>query len=396
MISIGGWAVGSLPFHMMASDQNKILHFTRSVGGFLNKYGFDGVDINWCYPGSLGSPYTDRLKYIELMSALYINFWANEAMGNEKRILSATVPAGRWIIDRGFDIEALRNWVDFINIMAYDYHGSWEYSPTGIHNALNPRTKDPAQEFNAKWTVEYYIKNGFDPVNINLGIPLYGRTFHLANDFQFGVGAPSTGAGPKFGPYSRASGMLGFNEICPMLLEETGYTLIWHEEHQVPYFYNRQTGEWVSFECPISSARKALYVEERGLGGLMFFSIDSGDFDGSFCNFGIQPIVVSTIIISYYNKSMAFIEHLYNFTRHSSYDETDDLRPPCDFSDHGFTCSPDPNGIYPHPCPYQCDKWIHCSHNIPYIKDCPLGQYFINETRRCDWPWLTQCPRSFT
>ena len=38
-----------------------------------------------------------------------------------------------------------------------------------------------------------------------------------------------------------------------------------------------------------------------------------------------------------------------------------------------ITC-PAPQGLFPHP--QDCKKWVHCDHNIPYVKDCPADLYF--------------------
>lgn len=48
-------------------------------------------------------------------------------------ILTAAVGAAPSTINRAYDIPEISKYLDFIHIMAYDYHGSWD-SITG-HNA---------------------------------------------------------------------------------------------------------------------------------------------------------------------------------------------------------------------------------------------------------------------
>lgn len=51
-ISVGGWDAGSLYFSAMAKDASKRKSFIKSTLIFLERYGFDGIDIDWEYPGA--------------------------------------------------------------------------------------------------------------------------------------------------------------------------------------------------------------------------------------------------------------------------------------------------------------------------------------------------------
>ncbi|KAG0700417.1 Peritrophin-1 [Chionoecetes opilio] len=47
------------------------------------------------------------------------------------------------------------------------------------------------------------------------------------------------------------------------------------------------------------------------------------------------------------------------------------------------TC-PTPVGLFPHP--WECTEWVHCDHNIPYVKDCPAGLHFnaqLKDAKEC-------------
>lgn len=44
---------------------------------------------------------------------------------HEKLILSAAVAAGKDRVDKGYEVPQLAADLDFINLMTFDYHGSW-------------------------------------------------------------------------------------------------------------------------------------------------------------------------------------------------------------------------------------------------------------------------------
>ena len=50
-VAIGGWTEGSTKYSAMAKDSAERQKFVDSVVQFLQKYNFDGLDLDWEYPG---------------------------------------------------------------------------------------------------------------------------------------------------------------------------------------------------------------------------------------------------------------------------------------------------------------------------------------------------------
>ena len=68
MIAIGGWNNGGQPFSQMASSAGTRKIFIDSVLEFINQYNFDGLDLDWEYPGQRGgNPNTDKQNFNNLI-----------------------------------------------------------------------------------------------------------------------------------------------------------------------------------------------------------------------------------------------------------------------------------------------------------------------------------------
>lgn len=98
--------------------------------------------------------------------------------------------------------------------MTYDLHGAWD--PMTGHNAALKRydaeNLSAEASLNVENAVDYWLSEGAPKEKIVMGIPLYGRTFQLANSAQNSVGALSTGPGIA-GQYTSENGMIGYNEV---------------------------------------------------------------------------------------------------------------------------------------------------------------------------------------
>ena len=209
MIALGGWYEGSEKYSDMAKDPKLRENFVQSVLKFLKEHDFDGLDMDWEYPGSrLGDPATDKEDFIALLREL------KEAFEEEGYVLTAAVSPGKKTIDTAYIVPELNKLLDWINVMAYDYHGGWE-DQLG-HNAPLYRRPDETDElskwFNVNYTINYWLELGAEKKKIVMGMPFYGRAWTLESTSEVKLHDDAKGMSPA-GFISGEEGVLGYIEV---------------------------------------------------------------------------------------------------------------------------------------------------------------------------------------
>jgi chitinase len=68
MVSLGGWNDGSAKFSKLSADPELRTRFKHNAIDFLRKYSFDGLDLDWLFPGFReGSRVEDKENYALLI-----------------------------------------------------------------------------------------------------------------------------------------------------------------------------------------------------------------------------------------------------------------------------------------------------------------------------------------
>lgn len=270
IIAIGGWNEGTMKYSNMARDPARRKIFVQSCLEFLLKYDFDGMDFDWEYPGSReGSRPEDKANFVQTLKEL------KEAFEPYGFLLTAAVSAGKHTIDLAYDIPAVSRYLDIINLMAYDYHGTWERF-TGHNAPLYPRPEESIEQrqLNVNFSVNYWLNGGAPADKLVLGMPLYGRCFTLANPLVSGLEAPAHYAGRGW-KHTQADGMIGYNEVCEFLRHQQWNT-VWNSHIQAPYAV--KGNQWCGYDDMESIAIKAKFLKDLGLSGGMVWSLETDDY----------------------------------------------------------------------------------------------------------------------
>ncbi len=77
---------------------------------------------------------------------------------------------------------------------------------------LYKRPGETTDSLNVDLGVKHWLKKGLSAGKLNLGIPMYGRTWMLSSD-SIKPNSPASGPGPV-GPFTAEAGSLAYYEIC--------------------------------------------------------------------------------------------------------------------------------------------------------------------------------------
>ncbi|CAG2111636.1 unnamed protein product [Medioppia subpectinata] len=269
LLAVGGWSFGTERFKVMSSNRYNRQVFIFSAMDYLRQRNFDGLDLDWEFPKG-----SEDKKNFELREAF-------EAEAKEKKmprlLLTAAVSAGVDTVKGGYDVPAVGAYVDFLNVMSYDFHGKWE--PKTGHNAplfsLSSET-EWRKQLSVEFGVKLWEKMGAPKEKIVVGLATYGRSFTLTNPSDNGMNAATSGGG-KAGEFSREAGFLAFYEICEMM--KNGATYIWDDEQKVPYLVDGD--QWVGFDDERSIKAKVKWLLDNDYAGAMVWTVDMDDFSGN-------------------------------------------------------------------------------------------------------------------
>jgi chitinase len=222
VMSIGGWTLSKYFSDVAASAATRqafvsscidlIIRGNLPTGGWPESAGgagaaaglFDGIDIDWEYPGidpgngadhSPADKHNATLLFRELRNQLD----AYGAVTGKHYLLTADLPAGNVNSLGSWELAAVGQTVDWINLLTFDFHGSWD-SWTDFNSPFSLDPKEPPvgggaiqSAWNTKGTVDLYLANGVPADKLVLGVPFFGKRY---------VGVPAGGSSGLYQPFA--------------------------------------------------------------------------------------------------------------------------------------------------------------------------------------------------
>ncbi|KAF7378493.1 hypothetical protein MSAN_00276700 [Mycena sanguinolenta] len=249
-LSIGGWTFNDPPtqsiFSNMVASEANTNAFLSSALSIMEQYAFDGLDIDWEYPGASdrGGVPADTENYVKFMATVKAAFKAKKLRANF--------------------------------VMTYDLHGVWDGTDVGqTLDTLFWLTQTAMTEIEAAF--DLYWRVNVDPSQVVMGFAFYGRSYTLSTSDCSDPGCPWSSGAPA-GPCSNNVGSLMWAEINAIVGPDLQAVIQTDEVAAVNYaVFGTDLNLWVSYDDVITFGLKMTYANDHCIGGSMIWSVDQDD-----------------------------------------------------------------------------------------------------------------------
>ncbi len=273
--ALGGWTLSD-EFSLAVDSEADRDAFTDNIIDIFKQYDFfNTIDFDWEYPGGGGDSgnavsVQDGVNFALTLELLKDKLdMLEQATGEEYEVSIAT--AGGYDKLSNLNLSGIDPFVDFYNVMTYDFHGGWE-SVTGHQAAM---IDDPAG-YDIATAINQFQINDVDLSKVVLGVPTYTRAWgNVDVGDAFGLG---NSGDARQAPGSYEAGNYDQKDLITGV-SDGSFALIWDDNSKAAYVYNEDSRIWSSIETPATVAGKTAFIDDMGLGGMMFWAL-SNDASG--------------------------------------------------------------------------------------------------------------------
>ncbi|WP_035059318.1 glycosyl hydrolase family 18 protein [Andreprevotia chitinilytica] len=272
LISIGGW-IWSRNLSDVSADPDKRQRLVTTLLAFMDRYGFDGVELDWRYPVVGGAPQTgkrpdDLVHMQQLLDEVHA-----ACKARPKGCLIALAVNPEPSTHAGWDFPALTRHVDMVTLMAMDFRGSWSKS-TGHKSPLYSDPANPAPSIAS--AIEDLKRAGAPMAKVVTVLPAQGISWLGVAPREHGLHQAHKGA--PFGTWDNEStgptGTFAYSEITRFAANGE-FEPYWDDAAKADTLYQPKTGQFISFESPRSLTAKLDFIDQQQLGGVGFWETSS-------------------------------------------------------------------------------------------------------------------------
>ncbi|KAK2994327.1 hypothetical protein RJ640_009468 [Escallonia rubra] len=260
-LSVGGANASPYTFSNMVGNSDNRAAFIKSSIDVARRYGFDGLDLDWESPNNQQDMSNLAVFFREWRASVNKESLAS---GRPRILLSAAVYfASKFFladVPWTYPGDAIKNYVDFVNPMCFDYRGGWDTTVTGSPALLY----DNSSNISTSFGISSWIEDGVPSEKLVMGMPMYGKTWQLKDANVHGIGAPANGTGPGNGGIMSYDDIVAFNSA-------NGANVVYDNNTVSTYSYAGTN--WIGYDDPTSITNKVKYAKDQGLGGYFFWAL---------------------------------------------------------------------------------------------------------------------------
>lgn len=261
LISIGGWTWSKNFSNAVLTDTSN-RNFAHSAAVIVAKYDLDGVDIDWEYPGMYGDSNVyrpqDRTHYTELFKNLRDQLDSLGKITSKKYFVTTAIGASREFLQHT-QMEVAQNYLDYINLMAYDLDDIYDNMTAHQSNLFSP-TNMP-YIYSADVAVKNLFAVGVKPSKIVLGVPFYAKGKYVESSDNNGL----------YQIPVRPFWAGGYTYVKDSLVNQKGFVRYWDNVSKTPYLFNADKKIFVTYDDEESLTLKCQYIKKHHLAGAMFW-----------------------------------------------------------------------------------------------------------------------------
>lgn len=227
-------------FILACKNQENRKQLANSIIELINKYNFDGVDLDWEAPFG-----EEQINNYTLLIKTIREYLDNV---NKELLLTAAVYSSGF--NEHYNLNEMSKYLNYLHIMTYGM-GSKKYAS---HNS--PFLPSADTKVSITTAVKDAFDNGFKNNQVIIGIPFYARGGV--------IGKVSKVIGTEY-----QEGTFRAISNTKFLEEFSDKPTLFDEDCHAYYKYDGET--FMTFDNEYSIKEKAEFVKEKSLGGMMFW-----------------------------------------------------------------------------------------------------------------------------